>query len=134
MNVRRLNDNGLDQFRHYLTALRADSSRPFPPELIEDGRFTEQIDYEAAVEQTSFASKFECGDFLYKALAKVPGSVLRVDIGMWAWLSGFYFDQLCPADGNGRRRPFQGNERYIPTAGDHRYGLDKHFLFFPWKM
>ena len=58
---------------------------------------------------------------------------MRQDVGLWSWLAVWFFDQLCPPDGRGRRRPLD-NPKYVAQLGDHRFGLDKHLLFFPWKM
>ena len=131
MNLRRLRDPGVLQFSDYLAALREDSSRPVPQELLDDPRFTELAEPTIEVERQSFATKLEAGEYLHKCL-RLPASELRSDVGLWAWLAVFFFDQLCPPDGHGRRH--KENAKYISIKGDHRFGLDKHLLFFPWKM
>jgi len=49
------------------------------------------------------------------------------------WLTLFYFEQVCPPDGNGRRKVLS-LEKYIPSSGHISTNPDKHLLFFPWKM
>jgi hypothetical protein len=122
----------MDQFEAYLAALRADPNRPPPPELIDDPRYTELVTPAVEIENPALGSKFEAGQYLRRTLS-IPGRVLRRDVNLWAWLGRWFFDQLCPPDGSNRRKPKENN-KYISRASDHRYGLDKHLLFFPWKM
>lgn len=64
----------------------------------------------------------------------MPASRLRGDTGVWAWLALRFFDQLCPPNHHGRRTEIRENAKYISNPADHRFGPDKHLLFFPWKM
>ena len=134
MILRRYNGHGIGQFAHYLTRLRLDPATPPPSELIDDPRYSEIVHPIVDVERPPFATKYDAGDYLREKLSAVPMSVLRADVQIWAWLAFWFFDQLCPADVHGRRRPLKQNAKYIALAGDHRYGLDKHLVFFPWKM
>jgi hypothetical protein len=53
----------------------------------------------------------------------------KQETGLWAWLSLFYFDALCPERG-GRRTP--GEEaRWIPDPGRRFY---RHLLAGPWAI
>jgi hypothetical protein len=133
MNLRRLNNQGVQQFSDYLSRLRVDPKTPIPPELIDDPRFSEFFDPIVAIERRQFATKFEAGQYLRQMLVTIPTSRLRCDVLLWCWLAVWFFDQLCPRNQSGARKPLE-NGKYIARAGDHRYGLDKHFLFFPWKM
>jgi len=133
MQLRRLNREGSDQFAEYLAVLRSDARTPFPRELVDDQRFTEALGATVEVDDVQFVNKFEAGQYLAGVLSPVSQQRLRSDAGLWSWLAGWFFDQLCPTDGRGRRKPRE-TSKYIPQPGDHRYGLDKHLLFFPWKM
>jgi hypothetical protein len=133
MNLRRFNQQGVDQFAAYLAVLRQDRATPPPPELIDDPRFTELVDPAIEIDNRELASKYIAGEYLHNTLAPIPVSRLRSDVELWSWLALWFFDQLCPPDGHGRRKPLENN-KYISFAGDHRYGSDKHLLYFPWKM
>jgi hypothetical protein len=101
--------------------------------LLEDFRHTDPP-YGAKVEPRDFASKLEFGRYISQVVAnRVPDRVLRSSTGLWAWLVLFYIDQTCPRDGNGRRKVLS-LEKYIASGGHIATGLDKHLLFFPWKM
>jgi hypothetical protein len=134
MNLRRFNELGTEQFRAFLGVLREKPMTPLPAELADDARFTEVVEPAIQIERPPLATKWDAGDYLFRSLAPIPRSTLGTDVGLWSWLAFWFFDQLCPPDGRGWRDPSDQNAPYIAIAGDHRYGLDKHFLFFPWKM
>ena len=133
MIVHRLNDSGVDQFQAYLGRLRQEPSTPLPAELIDDPRFAQPLRPQLPIEQPLFSNKFDAASYLNRLLADLPSDTLRSDGGLWTWLGAWFFDQICPPDKTGRRKP-KDNVKYIARAGDHRYGMDKHLLFFPWKM
>ncbi|MEZ5395595.1 MAG: hypothetical protein R2724_22660 [Bryobacterales bacterium] len=85
------------------------------------------------VEPRSFVTKYDAGLHLHQLLG-LSSDQLRSDGGLWSWLSVRFFDQVCPPDAKGRRKPLHDNARYLARVGEHRFGLDKHLLFFPWKM
>jgi hypothetical protein len=131
--VRAFTVDGIEAFRQELELIRADSSRA-TAKLWGDNQLTEVVSGNAEIESRSFVNKLDFGRY---ALASfngiVPDRVLRSTPGLWSWLACFYFDQLCPADNDGRRK-ILGNEKYISSATDIRRGMDKHLLFFPWKL
>jgi len=133
MIVRRLNQDGCDQFRAYLKRLREAPSTPPPPELVDDPRFTRILSPPIPIEQPRLETKYHAGCYLCGLLSRLPHPLVRSDGGLWSWLSVWFFDQLCPPDGNGRRKA-KDNVKYIARVGDHTFGFDRHLLFFPWKM
>ena len=50
--------------------------------------------------------------------------------GLWAWLSLYWFEQLCPRRKDGRRRPGH-DHRHIPEFGRNRY---HHLLYGPYHV
>jgi hypothetical protein len=132
--LRRLNETGLDQFRNYLIQLKENPSLPPPTHLLEDLRYTELISGGLVIEYREFTCKYEFGSYIAELVQDhVPGRLLRRSVGLWAWMVIFYFEQVCPLDGNGRRKVLS-LEKYIASADHIATGLDKHLLFFPWKM
>lgn len=132
--VRILNDAGIELMREFMGRLKADPSAWPPPDILNDTRYTSPAPGGATVEPRAFASKLEFGRYIAGALnGRVPDRTLRTSIGLWVWLTLFYFDQVCPADGHGRRKVLS-LEKYIPSVGHISTNPDKHLLFFPWKM
>ena len=136
MKVRRFNEFGMQQFEAYLRSLASDPRRPPPRDLLESPRAThgvEAADAEAEARAAAFASKYEAGVELVRCLEPLPGEVVRRDVTLWAWLTLFHFDQVCPPDGHGRRQR-KAVPRYLPQPGSSFNGLRNHLLFFPWRM
>lgn len=132
--VRILNDAGIELMREFMGRLKVDPSAWPPPDISNDTRYTSPAPGGAIVERRAFASKLEFGRYIAGALnGRVPERTLRTSIGLWVWLTLFYFDQVCPADGQGRRKVLS-LEKYIPSVGHISTNPDKHLLFFPWKM
>lgn len=133
--LRAFNDAGLNEFRTYLTRLKDEPTLDPPRQLLEDFRYTELVPGGAKVGPCEFGSKLDFGRYISQVVSdgRVPERVLRTSAALWAWLVLFYIDQACPSDGNGRRKVLS-LEKYIASAGHIATGLDKHLLFFPWKM
>lgn len=133
MILRSLNADGLARFKEFLLAIKTEPGLAIPVGLLERHEYTDGVDVAINVEDKPFRDKLEIGRYLVTLLERLPVSALFSNSGLWAWLTLFYFDQLCPKDGHGRRRRLS-LEKYFPSTTDFRVGFDKHLLFFPWKM
>lgn len=130
MNLRRFNPAGIAAFSDYRRALVAEPTLPPPNELLEDDAFTEIVDGGVEVLPRSFATRLEAGVFLNELIdrARVPRP--ERDTGLWAWLTLFFFDEVCPKDGNGRRSP-QDEARLIAQV-DNFQRFYRHLLLGPF--
>ena len=132
MAIRQLNDRGLEAFRGYLDGLRAGSGSPPPADLLTDAGMTQPMPGGGQVEARSFKSRLEATRYLHTALAEVVSEAIENEVGLWSWLSLFYFDQVCPADPTGRRKPGRGY-RHILEPGypfGHRHLLGGAHLVY----
>lgn len=57
---------------------------------------------------------------------------LERDVELWAWLSLHYFEQLCPPDDEGRRKPGE-RARWIPAVDDYRKYY-RHLVAGPYRI
>lgn len=128
-----LNERGVEEFRSFLGRLRENPLTPLPRELLDNPSCVTPMGIDAPELPRSFSSKFDAGRFLHELLLPLGEKVVRSQTGLWTWLSLWLFDHLCPPDRNGLRKP-KRTALYIASPSDHRMGLDKHLLFFPWKM
>lgn len=127
MKLRRLNADGIAQFRGYRSRLVIEPTLPPPVQLLKDAAYTEVVS-DVEVQSRGFASRLEAGRFFEEVLAGVPSP--ERDQGLWAWLTLFYFDEVCPPDGNGRRDP-KTEARLIPTL-DNYQRFYRHLLLGPF--
>lgn len=132
MNVRRLTCSGLEAFASYLDALEAEPHRLVPSELLSEERFSEALDTNVGIEQRVFGSRLAAASYLDGLLAGTGIATVEKDVGVWAWLSLFYFDELCPHHTSKGRNPGE-RARHIPDAGNfQRYY--RHLLAGPYRI
>ena len=70
-------------------------------------------------------------DRLLDALPERPDSLAN-DVALWSWLSVFYFDQVCPTNDKGKRKPGR-DYRHILEPGypaGHRHLLAGAYLVY----
>jgi hypothetical protein len=127
--VRAFDDVGIERFRAHLAQLRGGEALEPPWTLLEDATCTVELSVEAWVERRAFASRWGVGEYLWGQLAGVPGEEVEGHRGLWAWLSLFYFDQVCPA--RPERRP-GADYRHVPDFSfRYRY---RHLLYGPYAV
>src|SRR5262245_28839092 len=137
VDIRRLNEAGIDAFRDYLRDLKNDPTLAPPRKLLDDPSASLPVLGNATVEQREFSSKYAFGSYIVdRVQRRIADRELRSASGMgiWVWLTLFYIDAVCPVSASGRRKVLAQLEKYIPSAAHIATGLDKHLLFFPWKM
>ncbi len=130
MKLRRFNSDGIAQFAAYRARLARQPNLPPPMELLEDPAFMEEIPGGIEVPQRGFETRLEAGLFLNELVerARIPSP--ERDRGLWTWLTLFYFDAVCPADGNGNR-DVQDEARIVPVL-DNYQRFYRHLLLGPF--
>jgi len=131
MNLRRLNDQGMSCFSQFLDSLTGDSPLPYPHALLTDSASTEEICTTARIEQRTFGSRFIAAEYLFSVLNNGDFIDIDRDPGFWAWLSLLYFDQLCPPNAKGQRRPGQRPRWILIPTGRRFY---RHLLAGPYQL
>ena len=116
--LRRFNDDGVEQFRQNLAQLGQDPTLPPPSELLDASALTEAVPGARALTRPGFATKCQAAEYLSHLLKPVQGPDLFQDVGLWSWLTLFYFDDVCPSK-QGKRAPLQ-RAHYVPEPWDHR--------------
>jgi hypothetical protein len=132
MRLRRFNEAGLALMDAFLDSLTTDTPDEWPEDLLTDATATELVEPEAIVEQNEWATRFDAAEYLNAQLADAGFEKIELDIGIWTWLSMFYFEQLCPADNHGNRKPGE-RARWIPATGNFRKYY-RHLLAGPFRI
>jgi hypothetical protein len=127
--LRKFTDNGIDRFRSYLADLRNGSAAPPPFDLLEDSTSSEPVDGEIRIENRPFATRLDLARYLDLTLVDIETDGIESDVHLWSWLSLYYFDQVCPREKAGRRKPGR-DYRHILEPG-YRYGHN-HLLAGPY--
>lgn len=126
--VHRLNEQGLAVFRGYLEELRGGAVAGPEAAWLTDPAYAAPVAADVAVEARPFASRLEAARYLDQVLAGVTASV--EDVGLWSWLSLFFFDAVCP-EREGRRRP-GADYRHVLEPGPFRW--HHHVLAGPFAV
>jgi hypothetical protein len=127
--VRALTSTGLEQFRAYLAQIRGGANVEPLWSLLEDPAATEELSRDVSVEPRWFSSRWSVGEYLNAQLAALPPREVEGNRGLWAWLSLYYFDQVCPP--RPVRKPGQ-DYRHVPDFSfRHRY---RHLLYGPYAV
>lgn len=132
MNIRRLNDQGVERFTAFLDSLTGDAPMSYPSELLTDSKATEEIQPPIAVEQRTFGSRYAAAEYLYNRFKDSGLKDIERDRGLWAWLSLFYFEELCPPSAGGQRKPGE-RARWIPDFASFRRYY-RHLLAGPYRI
>jgi len=133
MIVRRLNERGVDRMREYLGSLKTHQPWPLPIEILTDAAMSEQLSAaHLEVEPRAFANRFEAAEYFDDVFSSSGVTDIERDVGLWAWLTLFYFDQVCPPDSRGRRAPGD-MARYIPDPDNFRKYY-RHLLAGPYRL
>lgn len=123
--IRKFTDKGIEQFRRYLAELKEGATSPPPFHLLVDPVASKPVNDEIQIENRTFATRLELAQYLDDALADIEIDSIETDVHLWSWLSLFYFDQACPPQKDGTRKP--GREyRHILEPGypnGHRHLL-----------
>jgi hypothetical protein len=131
MNIRRLNDEGVSAFGRFLDQVANDSSVEPPKTLLESADTSEQLPVDIDVESRTFKNRFEAAEYLYKLLAPHPLPGLERDVGLWAWLSLYFADQLFTMR-KGKRIPGARARWILEPANWTRYY--RHLLAGPYRI
>jgi hypothetical protein len=130
MKVRRLTPAGIEQFTEYLDLLQNEPKRLVPFHLLEDSGFSEVVGSPTEIHKEQFATRYSAAEYLEDALAKTGAADLERDVGLWAWLTLLYFEQICPANKSGERE-LRERPAYLPEPQNfQRYY--RHLLLGPF--
>ncbi len=131
IELRRFNSTGIEQWSGFLDTVGTANPAPFPFSLLEDPAATSIVKPGTHVEQRSFRTRFELAQYLNERLDKPGYRDVQSDIGMWTWLSFFYFNLLCPADAHGQRKAGDPVRWILASSGR---GYFHHLLAGPFGL
>lgn len=130
--IRKFTDEGIDQFRNYLAELREGSTSPPPFQILNDPSTSEPMSDEVQIENRTFETRLDLARYLDDVLANIDHDSIETDVHLWSWLSLFYFDEVCPAQNDGIRKPGR-DYRHILEPGypnGHRHLLCGPFMVY----
>jgi len=130
MKLRRLTPVGIAKLNEYLDLLESDPKRIPPSNLLEDTESSEIFGKPTEVQKRTFGTRYAAAENLDELLTKTGVTDAERDVGLWAWLTLLFFDELCPKNKTGDREPRE-RPAYIPEPQNfQRYY--RHLLLGPF--
>jgi len=129
--VRKLNEQGLEAFQNHIRELSGGAKLMTPAHLLFDSRYSEPLDFDIEVEPLQFDTRFELGSYLADALGDIPVQQIMGDSGFWSWFALYWFDQLCPPQANGTRKPGKPYNYILSNNYNHR---PRHAVYMTWML
>jgi len=131
--IRIFNEEGLNEFERIIGEIRNGSIKEIPETLLYDEQYSEILEPVINIERVEFKFKNQLVPWLVSQLSLKENKHLYFDKGLWTWLTAFYFNNICPADGNGKRKV---NEAafYILKDPKNYTKYYRHLLAYPCRI
>jgi hypothetical protein len=132
-SIRSFNEEGLNEFERIIGEIRNGITKFLPPDLVSNGHYSEVYEPVINIERIDSKNKNELVPYLAEKMKLSSHKHLYFDKGVWSWLAALYFDNICPADGNGRRKV---NETafYILRDPKNYTKYYRHLLAYPCRL
>lgn len=131
--LRIFNEAGFAEFERLISEIRAGNLKSVPDELLFSEIYSEIYEPIINIERVDHKNKNELVPYLVEKLNLKASKFLYFNKGLWSWLSAFYFDNICPADSNGKRKV---NEAafYILNDPKNYTKYYRHLLAYPCRL
>jgi hypothetical protein len=133
IQLRRLNQEGMEVFRAWLKVNHGSTAECLPAELIDGLALTEVVSGGCEVPRSAnFVTKREAATWLHQLLDPLQLPDIHADGGLWSWLAAVYFENLTvPSGGESRKVLAQAHYVFDPTNSKRRY---RHLLHTPFQL
>ena len=129
MKIRRLNQKGMELFANFISNAKADGKLQTPVGYLTNDETSEPFSPPIEIENRDIRSRLLAGKYLHELLGQVTDTNVDTDERLWAWLSLYFFDQLCPVS-NGKRK-ISDISTLIPDPHNHQRYY-RHLLAGPF--
>src|SRR5262249_33547312 len=130
--LHRFTEQGLSAFEKMLQDLRANPRAWVLRELLSDPSMSEPVSGGPVMENRTFESRLEAATYLEGVCETAAIVEPERDAALWAWLTLYYFDTVCPLEPDGTRE-CKDSARYIPEYDNFRKRY-RHLLCGPYRI
>lgn len=132
LDLRKFTDKGIERFRNYLNDLRSGFTAAAPDELLVNPETSHPVKGGGRIDRRIFKTRLDLAGYLDALVDGIKIDDIENDVAFWSWLSLFYFDQVCPPDPAGNRKPGR-DYRHILEPGypnGHRHLIGGAYLVY----
>jgi hypothetical protein len=132
MKLRQFTHEGIERFRDMLHVCRTNPTAKVDYQLLEDKKLTLEVPNGADVNEQIFETKGDAGKYIHALISStgLAQDDVILNVGLWSWLSLFFFDSVCPKNKNGGRRVKSDYTYIYKSQHMYHYG---HLLFVSWR-
>ena len=132
MRIRKFNSQGNERFYELLWRMKSGEPISLSESTLYDPEYTDEVDFEAEIENRTFESRYDMGKYLASLLPAETIVQWHSDTGLWNWFSWLWFDQLCPLKTDGSRQKISQIYNYLLSPSwNHR---PRHALRTSWML
>jgi len=115
--LRKFNSDGIKEFQAILHSVNSGELSSIPNHFLYDDTYSQPLQQVIEIENIQFPTRYDAAIYLHSVLGSLKSKNKFYDTEIWSWLAAFYFEQLCPPDKTGRRKP-KSDYRYILNSKD----------------
>ncbi|MBL7701088.1 MAG: hypothetical protein JNM14_02465 [Ferruginibacter sp.] len=132
-SIRMFNAAGLNEFERVIAEIKNGNLKSIPEDLLFNEDFVEAYDLVINIEQVELKNKNELIPYIAQQLDLKNNKQLYFNKGLWSWLSAFYFDNICPVDGKGKRK-INESAFYVLKDPKNYTKFYRHLLAYPSRV
>lgn len=132
-SIRTFNEEGLNEVERIIGEIRNNTIKEIPEDLLFNEHFSSTYEPVINIERVTYKNKNELIPYIVEQLGLRSNKDLYFNKGLWSWLSAFYFENICPADGHGKRKV---NEAafYVLRDPKNYTKYYRHLLAYPSRI
>jgi hypothetical protein len=130
MKLCRFSPLGVQRFGNFLESLKNEPETNFPKDLLTFSGYLEVVDEETDLMPYKFKTRWDAAKYLHSLLSNSGLADAERDTHLWAFLTAFYFDVLCPIGIDGKHR-IREQAAYIPEPENYKRYY-RHLLLGPY--
>jgi hypothetical protein len=131
--IRFFNEEGIAEFERIVSEIRIGNMKEIPETLIYAEQYSEEYFPTINFEKVDFNNKRDLIPYLVGKLNLRTNKDHYFDKGLWTWLSALFFDNICPSDGN-KKRKVNESAFYILKDPKNYTKYYRHLLAYPCRL
>ncbi|MBS1656451.1 MAG: hypothetical protein JSU05_16470, partial [Bacteroidetes bacterium] len=132
-SIKVFNEAGLNEFERVISEIRNSNLKSIPEDLLFSDDYAVTFEPIVNIEKVELKNKNELIPYLSNALDLKNNKQLYFNKGLWSWLAAFFFDNICPADGNGKRK-INETAFYVLRDPKNYTKFYRHLLAYPSRV
>jgi hypothetical protein len=132
-SIRVFNEEGLNEFERIIGEIRNGVIKNIPEELLFSNQYSDIQEPIIGIQMVDYRNKNELIPYIVEQLNLKSNKFLYFDKGLWSWLAAFYFNNICPVDGNGKRK-INEPAFYVLKDPKNYTKYYRHLLAYPSRL